>query len=155
MAQVKAVPEGMHTVTPALTIDGAAEALAFYQRAFGAQEVNRAPDPSGKKVWHAMIKIGDSMVFVNDAFPEMGAGANKTSLWLYVDNADAAFQRAVEAGAQQVMPMADMFWGDRMGVVTDPWGNRWTFAQHIKDMTPEEMQRAQDEAAKQWGAKKE
>ena len=147
----KPIPEGLRTITPQMTIDGCAEAIAFYKKAFGAEEVMRAPDPSGKKIWHAMIRIGDSTIFVNDAFPEMGGGANKTSLWIYTaDSVDAAFKRAVDAGAKVVMPLADMFWGDRMGAVTDRWGNRWTIAQHSKDMSPEDMKRAQDEAAAQW-----
>jgi PhnB protein len=143
MSKVKAVPEGIHTVTPQLAVDGAAEAIEFYKKAFGAEEVARAPDPSGKKIWHASIRIGDSQVFVNDVFPDMG-GANKSKLWIYVDGVDALFKRATGAGATVRMPLADMFWGDRLGTVTDKWGNEWTLAQHIKDMTPDEMKKAQD-----------
>jgi len=148
----KPIPEGLRTITPQMTIDGCAEAIEFYKKAFGAVEVMRAPDPSGKKIWHATIRIGDSSIFVNDAFPEMGGGASTTSLWIYTDSVDAAFKRAVDAGAKVMMPLADMFWGDRMGAVTDRWGNRWTIAQHTSDMSPEEMKRAQDEAAAQWKA---
>jgi uncharacterized glyoxalase superfamily protein PhnB len=144
MSKVKAVPEGLHTVTAALTIDGAADAIAFFTKAFGAEEVMRAPDPSGKKIWHAAVRIGDSQFFVNDAFPEMGAGANTSRLWIYVDDVDALFKRATEAGASVKMPLGDMFWGDRLGTVVDKWGNEWTLAQHIKDMTPAEMKAAQD-----------
>ncbi len=145
MAQVKAVPEGMHTLTPQLTIDGADKAMEWYKRAFGAEMLTRAPDPSGKKVWHASMKIGNSVLFVNDTFPDMGGGAHMTSLWLYTDNVDAAFKRAVDAGAKVVWPLTDMFWGDRTGTLTDPFGNRWTLAQHVKDMTPEEMKKAEQE----------
>lgn len=142
----KAVPEGMHTVTPALTIDGAAEAMAFYARAFGAVEIMRAPDPSGAKIWHAAMRIGDSTIFVNDAFPEMGSLPNKTKLWIYLDGVDAAWKRATDAGMKIHMPLGDMFWGDRIGTVEDQWGNQWTLAQHVKDMSPGEMQKAQDDA---------
>jgi uncharacterized glyoxalase superfamily protein PhnB len=111
----RAIPEGLRSVTPSLTIDGCAEAIEFYKKAFGAVEVQRAPDPSGKKIWHAQIRIGDSAVFLNDAFPEMGSAPGTGSLWIYTDDVDAAFRRAVDAGAQVRMPLGDMFWGDRMG----------------------------------------
>jgi PhnB protein len=141
---VQPIPEGYHTVTPSLSIDGAAEAIAFYEKAFGAEVVDRAMDPSGKKIWHAALRIGDSMVFVNDLFPEMGApDPSRSSLWLYVPDVDASFARAVAAGAQAGMPPADMFWGDRMGAVRDPFGQKWTIATKVKNMTPEEMQQAQ------------
>lgn len=142
MAQ--AVPAGMHTITPQLTIDGADRAIEWYQRAFGAELLARAPDPSGKKVWHAAMRIGDSHFFVNDAFPEMGSGAQPASLWIYADRVDEKWKRAVDAGGKVSMPIADMFWGDRMGSLIDPFGIRWNLAQHIKDMTPEEMKQAQD-----------
>jgi uncharacterized glyoxalase superfamily protein PhnB len=146
----KPIPEGLHSVTPAMTIDGCADAIEFYKKAFGAIEVDRAPDPSGKKIWHAQIRIGNSAIFVNDPFPEMGSAANATSLWIYSDNVDAAFKRAVDAGAEVKMAPADMFWGDRLGSVTDRWGNRWTLAQRTRDMSAEEMKRASEEAAAQW-----
>jgi len=146
----KAIPEGLHSVTPSLTIDGAADAIEFYKKAFGAVEIDRAPDPSGKKIWHAQIRIGNSAVFVNDAFPDMGSTAGTASLWIYTDDVDAAFKRAVDAGAQVKMPLADMFWGDRMGSLVDRWGNRWTLAQRVRDMTPAEAKRASEEAAAQW-----
>jgi uncharacterized glyoxalase superfamily protein PhnB len=145
MSNVKAIPEGLHTVTASMTIDGCAEALALYAKAFGARETMRAPDPSGKKIWHAEFRIGDSVIFCNDAFPEMGGGANVSRLWIYLEEVDQAWQRAVEAGLTVKMPIADMFWGDRMGTVVDKWGNEWTFAKHIKDLTPAEMQKAQDD----------
>src|ERR1700722_15526947 len=144
MSKVRAVPEGLHTVTASIAVDGAAHAIAFYAKAFGAEEITRAPDPNGKKIWHAAIRIGDSQIFVNDVFPEMGGGAQKAKLWLYLDDVDAAFRRATDAGAIVRMPLSDMFWGDRMGTVVDKWGNEWTLAQHIKDMTPDEMKKAQD-----------
>jgi len=141
---VKPIPEGLHTLTPQLNIDGAAEAIEFYKRAFGAEELMRAPDPTGKKVWHANLRIGDSCFFVNDTQPEMGATASSSSLWVYAPNVDAAFERATKAGAKTAMPPQDMFWGDRMGSVVDRWGITWNLATHIKDPTPEEMKKAQD-----------
>ena len=149
-AMVKPIPEGLRTVTPALTVDGCAAAIEFYRKAFGAVEVSRAPDPSGKKIWHAHIRIGDSAIFLTDAFPEMGSMATTASLWLYSDNVEAAFKRAVDAGAEVKMPLQDMFWGDRWGALVDRWGIRWNLAQHVKDMSPEEMKRASEEAAAQW-----
>jgi len=147
---VKPIPEGLTAVTPALTIDGCAEAIEFYKKAFGAVLVVQAPDPSGKKIWHAQIRIDGAAIFLNDAFPEMGGAASQSSLWLYSADVDAAFKRAVDAGAQVRMPPADMFWGDRMAAVADRWGNRWTLAQHIKDSSPEEMKRASEQAAAEW-----
>ncbi len=149
MAKVKAVPEGMHTLTAQIAIEGAAEAIDFYKKAFGAEEVSRAMDPSGAKVWHAALRIGDSQFFINDVFPEMGGGARVATLWIYLDGVDAAFKRAVDAGATVRMPVSDMFWGDRMGSLSDKWGNQWTIAQRVKDMTPEEMKKAGDEFAAQ------
>lgn len=143
MAQASAVPQGMHTVTPSLTIKGCSEAIELYKKAFGAEQLSRAQDPSGKLVWHAALRIGDSTIFVNDELPGMSGPARPASLWLYVDGVDAAFKRATGAGCQVAMPVADMFWGDRMGKVTDKWGNEWVVAQHMKDLTPQEMDKAQ------------
>ena len=140
----KAIPEGMHSVIPCLSIDGAAEAIEFYKKALGAEEITRAVDPSGKKVWHAALRINGSTLFLSDTFPEMGGAANKSKVWLYMDKVDQAWKRATEAGGQVKMPLADMFWGDRMGTLVDRWGNEWTLAQHTKDLTPEEMKKAQD-----------
>ncbi len=144
MSNAKPIPSHLRAITPQLSIDGAADAIAFYAKAFGAEELSRAPDPSGKKIWHAELRIADSVIFVNDTFPEMGGSANRTSLWLYSENADALFKRATDAGAKVKMALMDMFWGDRMGTVLDPWGNDWTIATRTKDMTPAEMKQAQD-----------
>jgi PhnB protein len=141
---VKAVPDGFHTVTPQLTVQGAAEAIEFYKQAFGAEEIDRAVDPSGTKVWHALLRIGSSFVMINDEFPEMGGLAHKTQLWLYVDDVDAAFKRATDAGCTVKMPVMDMFWGDRMGYLADRWNNGWSIATHIKDMTKEDLKAAAD-----------
>lgn len=143
MAKVSAVPEGMHTVTPLLTIKGCAEAIELYKKAFGAEEVARSLDPSGKFIWHAMLRIGDSMIFVSDEVPGMGGPARPAQLWLYLERVDNAFNRATNAGCKVLMPPADMFWGDRMSKVADKWGNEWALAQHIKDMTPEEIKQAE------------
>jgi uncharacterized glyoxalase superfamily protein PhnB len=146
----KPIPEGMHSVTAQLTVDGAAEAIEFYKKAFGAVELSRAPDPSGKKIWHASIRIGDSVIFINDAFPEMGGTAHPSSLWIYTGEVDAAYKRAADAGCEVRMPIADMFWGDRMASLADRWGNRWSLAMRIKDMTPDEMHQASEKAAQEW-----
>ena len=153
MAQVKPIPQGMHTVTPNLVIRGCARAIEFYQRALGAKEVTRFPAPDGKSIWHAELRIGDSIVFMND---EMGTTLSApdaehpapVGMWLYVADCDAAYQRAVEAGAQGKMEPADMFWGDRTAAVIDPFGYLWNFATHVKDMTEEEMRRAGEEFAR-------
>lgn len=145
MATVNPIPGGLHTLTPQLSLDGAAEAIALYQKALGAEERSRALDPSGAKIWHAELRIGDSVFFVNDAFPGMGSPAHPTELWLYTEKADALFKRAVDAGMTVVMPMADMFWGDRTGTLTDRWGNRWTIGMRTRDLTPEQMKEAGEE----------
>lgn len=144
MAKVKPIPEGMRSVIPTLAVEGASEAIEFYKRAFGAEEVTRAPDPSGKKIWHAALRIGDSVVFIADADPQMNP-VRKATIWLYVKDADATYQRAVEAGAKGLMPPADMFWGDRYGRIADRWDNEWGIATRVKDLTPQEMKKAQDQ----------
>jgi PhnB protein len=154
MSQVKAVPEGFHTITPQLVVKGCAEAIEFYKKAFGAEEVDRAVDPSGKLVWHADLKIGTSHLFVNDEIPGMGSPAHPASLWLYVENVDAAFKRAVDAGCNVSMPVMDMFWGDRFGKVVDRWGIEWGLAQRIKNMTPDEIKKAEEEFKAQMAKQK-
>src|SRR6267143_1325943 len=118
----KPIPEGLHAVTPHLTVDGTADAIETWKKAFGAEELMRAPDPTGKKIWHASVR-----------------------LWLYSDGVDRAFERAKAAGLKVAMPPADMFWGDRIAEVHDRWGNQWVLAQHVKDLSPAEMKKAQDE----------
>lgn len=147
MPQVKPVPEGMHSVTPHLVCGGAAEAIEFYKKAFNAVELARLPGPDGK-LMHGMIRIGDSTVMLADEFPDWGSFGPKllkgspVTLHLYVENVDAAFDRAVAAGATVKMPLQDMFWGDRYGIVEDPFGHYWSLAMHVRDVTPEEMQQA-------------
>ena len=142
---VKAIPDGYHAITPQLAVEGAARAIDFYKAAFGAEELTRAPDPSGKKVWHASLRIGTSIFFVNDVFPEMGGTVSNTTLWIYAPDVDALFARAVAAGATATMPPADMFWGDRLAQVGDGFGQKWTLATHTKDLTPDEMKKAEAE----------
>jgi PhnB protein len=147
MSKPKPVPEGMHSVTPHLICAGAADAIEFYKKAFGAVEVARLPGPGGK-LMHAMIRIGDSAVMLVDEMPEWGALGPKSlkgspvTVHLYVENADATIERAVKAGAKVTMPLADQFWGDRYGKLEDPFGHHWSVATHIRDVSTEEMQRA-------------
>ena len=147
MPQVKSIPEGMHTVTPHLVCAGAADAIEFYKKAFGAVEMGRLPGPQGK-LMHAMIRIGDSSIMLVDEFPDwksFGPKALKGSpvtIHLYVDDVDAVVERAVGAGAKVTMPIADMFWGDRYGTLEDPFGHKWSVATHKRDVSPEEMQQA-------------
>src|SRR5579872_5045710 len=155
--QVKAVPEGFHTVTPHLTVRDANRAIEFYKQAFGAQVLHVMPAPGGK-VMHAAIKIGDSIIMLADEFPEYGgtsASAGDSTncsgdvLHIYIENVDAAFERAVSAGAAVKMPVMDMFWGDRYGQLQDPFGHRWSLATHTRDMSPEEMKKEQEKAFSQ------
>jgi PhnB protein len=152
----QAVPEGYHTVTPTLTLDNCAEAIDWYKKALGATERARAVGPDGK-IMHAEITIGDSRIMVSD--PMMGFkgpkafGGSPASLWLYVEDCDALYNRAVKAGAE-VLPgmgqMQDQFWGDRSGSIVDPYGYKWTIATHKEDLTPAEMKQRQDEWMKQF-----
>jgi PhnB protein len=144
MAKVSAIPEGQHTVVPSLVLSNCSEALAFFAKALGAVETSRALDPSGKKVWHAAFKIGDSTFYCCDEFPEMGARARPASFWIYGEDIDARFERAVASGAKASMAPTDGFWGDRFGIVVDPYGNQWTLAQRVKNMSPAEMKAAAD-----------
>jgi PhnB protein len=143
---VKPIPDGYHTLTPYLIVKGAAAALEFYAKALGAQELVRMADPSGR-VGHAEMKIGDSPFMLADEFPEMGAvappagGGHSVSFLVYVPDVDAAFARALAAGAKAVRPVQDQFYGDRSGTLEDPFGHQWTLATHVEDVSPEEMER--------------
>lgn len=143
---VKPIPEGYHAVTPYLIIDGAARAIEFYQRAFGAVETVRMADGKGR-IAHAELRIGDSMLMLADEHPEMGyrgprtLGGTSVSLVLYVENVDTVFERALRAGGKSQRAVADQFYGDRMGTFEDPFGHVWTIGTHIEDVSPEEMQR--------------
>jgi PhnB protein len=150
MSAVKPVPDGYHSLTPSLVVDNGNEAIEFYKRALGAEEVYRMAMPDGR-VGHAELKLGDSIFFVSDEFPEMGfrspksLGGTHGGLGFYVEDADAAFEKAVAAGATPVMPMMDAFWGDRYGKVEDPYGHTWSLMTHVKDLTPEEIAEASKE----------
>lgn len=151
---VSYIPPGVHTVTPHLVIRGARKAIEFYKQAFGAVEVMLMPGMDGQSVMHAEIKIGDSIVFLADEFPNSPVaapekfGGTTVSLHVYVPNADAVFKQAVAAGAKVSMPMMDMFWGDRYGQVVDPFGHHWSIATHVEDVPPEEMGKRAAEAMK-------
>lgn len=144
--QAQAIPKGYHTVTPSLAVDGAAKAIDFYKKALGAEERMRFPGPDGK-IMHAEIQIGDSVIMLADEMPDQGGkspkslGGTPVGFFVYRDNVDAAWKRAVDAGAKVIMPLADQFWGDRTGCLEDPFGHRWWLAQHIQDLTPEELQK--------------
>lgn len=143
---VNPIPAGYPVVTPYLIVQGAAEALAFYQRAFGATERLRLPAPEGK-IGHAEINIGEAVIMLADACPEMGfrspqaLGGSPISLHLYVTDVDAQFRQATEAGAKVLKPVHDQFYGDHSGMLEDPFGHIWTLATHIEDVAPEELQR--------------
>jgi uncharacterized glyoxalase superfamily protein PhnB len=143
--QVKPIPEDMHTITPHLVCRNAADAIAFYEKAFGAVEQGRLPGPDGK-LMHALIRIGDSPLMLVDEMPEWGAlgpqslNGSPVTIHLYVEDVDAVVARAVDAGAKIIMPVADMFWGDRYGRLDDPFGHHWSVATHIRDVSAEDMQ---------------
>lgn len=145
--QVKPVPEGFHTLTPAIVVREAAKAIEFYKTAFGAEEIARLDGPGGT-VAHAELRIGNSMLMLSDECPEFGAqgpeafGGSPVSLCLYVEDCDAVFNRAVEAGATVKKPLEDQFWGDRYGQVADPFGHTWSVLTHIKDVSADEMKQA-------------
>jgi PhnB protein len=140
-----AIPEGYHSVSPALAIDGATEAIDFYKRAFGAKERYRMPGPDGK-IAHAELEIGDSVVMLSDPFPQSTVkaptelGGTTVGIFVYVEDVDAVFQQAVDAGAAVAMQLDDMFWGDRFGSVVDPYGHCWSLATHVEDVPQEEME---------------
>jgi len=145
-AKTQAIPKGYHTVTPSLTVAGAARAIDFYKKAFGAEEIMRFEGPDGK-LMHAEIRIGDSVVMLGDEMPDHGAkgpksfGGTSVGFFIYGENVDAAWKRAVDAGGKEVMPLADQFWGDRAGCIEDPFGHRWWLGQHVKDLTPDEIRK--------------
>lgn len=141
---VRPIPEGFRTVTPHLVCAGVADAITFYQKAFGAVETFRMPGPDGK-VMHAEIKIGDSHIMLGDEYPDYGSlgplalKGTPVVIHLYVPDADATWDQAIAAGAKPVMPLSDMPWGDRYGQVSDPFGHRWSIATHQRDLTPEQI----------------
>jgi uncharacterized glyoxalase superfamily protein PhnB len=144
--QAQAIPKGYHTVTPSLCVAGGPKAIDFYKQAFGAQDIMRFPGPDGL-LMHAEIRIGDSVVMLSDEMPDMGGkspksyGGTPVGFFIYTENVDAAWKKAIDAGGKSVMPLADQFWGDRTGCIEDPFGHRWWLAQHIQDLTPEEIRK--------------
>jgi PhnB protein len=142
----KPIPDGYHSVTPYLIINGAAEGIDYYKKAFGATELFRMPTPDGK-IGHAEIKIGDSPIMLADEFPEMGykspqsLGGSPVSIMIYVEDVDAMFIQAIAAGGKEQRPVKDQFYGDRMGTLEDPYGHVWHVATHKEDVTPEEMEK--------------
>lgn len=153
---VNPIPDGYHSVTPYLFISGAADAIAFYEKAFDATELFRLPSPDGK-VMHAEIKIGNSHVMLADAMEEFDVkspstlGGTTGSLMIYVDDADALFQQAINAGATEAKPMEDQFWGDRMGALIDPFGHQWSIATHVEDVAEDEMAKRFEAMMKEMG----
>ena len=151
---VKPIPEGYHSVTPYLVMKGATAAIEYYKEVFGAEETVRMDGPGGT-IGHAELKIGDSIVMLADEAPDMGhrgpkaIGGTPVSLVLYVEGVDAVFKRALDAGAKQVRPLENQFYGDRMGTLEDPFGHLWSVATHIEDVSPEEMGRRMQEMMKQ------
>lgn len=150
---VKAKPDGYHSVTPYLIVDRAAEAIRWYGEALGAEETLRLP--MGDRIAHAEIRIGDSMIMLSDEWPDMGKlspkrrGGATSGFMIYLDDADAAFERAIAAGATQEQPVQDQFYGDRSGSFTDPFGHSWTVATHVEDVPEDEMQRRMAEFSNQ------
>jgi uncharacterized glyoxalase superfamily protein PhnB len=150
MAKVNYIPEGRNTVTPFIVVREAAKAIDFYVKAFGAQEVFRMSGPDGK-IMYAHIKIGDSSICISDESPQCGdvkspqtLGAVSSSLYVYVQDTDAAHKRAIDAGCENKMPPTDMFWGDRFSSVKDPFGHQWSLATHVEDVSFEEMTKRQE-----------
>jgi len=144
--RVPPVPEDFHTITPHIVVRDVPSAVAFYAAAFGAHELLRNPSPDGKRVMHSELLLGDSRFFVHDEFPEYGVrgpsgdGRAPFTLHLYVADVDRLFARAVAAGAEVMMPLQDCFWGDRYGILKDPFGHQWSLASRIEDLSPAELQ---------------
>jgi PhnB protein len=163
MSKVKPIPDGYSTVTPHLVCKGAAAAIEFYKKAFGAEELRRSPMPGTPLLMHAELKIGNSRVMLADEFPGQGEdcggkspqtlGGTAVTLHLYVEDTDAMFARAVKAGATATMPPWDAFWGDRYCQVKDPFGHSWAIATHNRDLTPDQMQKEAAAAFAKFGKK--
>lgn len=151
-AATRPIPQGFHTITPSLIVAGAKEAIAFYEKAFGAKLLSCHMGPDGKRVMHSELQLGDSKLMVNDEYPEMGAfgpkgeGRTPTTLHLYVEDVDKVFNQAVAAGAKATMPVMDAFWGDRYGQLVDPFGHHWSIGTHKEDLTPDEMNKRAEQA---------
>jgi PhnB protein len=148
MATVDPIPRGFNTLTPCLVVDDATRAIDFYKKALAAEEVERLTGPDGKTIMHATLRIGDSMLMLGNECPQMGAkspktlGATPIGMYVYVRDADAAFNRAIAAGGKVKTQLTDMFWGDRMGTIVDPFGHEWSIATHKKDLTHDQIKAA-------------
>jgi PhnB protein len=144
-SSTKPIPDGFNTLTPHLVVKGAAKAIEFYKKAFGAEEMKRMPGPDGKSLIHADLKIGNSRLLLVDEFPEMDCrspqsiGGSPVTIHMFVKDVDATFERALAAGGEVRMPLADQFWGDRYGVLKDPFGHIWSIATHKEDLTPQQI----------------
>lgn len=156
---VNPIPEGFRTVTPHMVVKNTADAIEFYKKAFGAEEIMRMCGPDGKSVMHAEIKIGDSIIMMCDEFPQsdhcrspQSVNGTTVTLALYVEDVDKSFARAIDAGATVAMPVMDCFWGDRYGKVRDPFGHEWGIATHKQDLTPEEIAKGAEEFFKNMGS---
>jgi uncharacterized glyoxalase superfamily protein PhnB len=154
MAKVKYIPEGSHTITAGIVVRGARKAIEYYKSVFGAKELSVMTGPDGRTVMHAELQIGDTKIYIGDESPEWGAvspqalGGSPVSLNIYTEDCDAMFQRAVAAGGTVKMPLADMFWGDRYGKITDPFGHNWGISTHKEDVSEKEMEKR----GKEWMA---
>ena len=158
---VKAIPEGFHSITPYLVVKGASDAIEFYKRAFGAVEEYRLNSPDGKSIVNAEIKIGDSVVMLSDEFPQGSCrsprtiGGTTVMMHIYTEDVDRAFNQAVAAGATVMMPVMDMFWGDRYGQLVDPFGHFWSIATHKQNLTPEQIEKVGEDVLKKMMSTKE
>ncbi len=152
MSQVKKIPDGYHSVTPNLIVKDGIKAMEFYKKVFGAKEIMRMTTPDGKAIAHAELQIGDSIIMLVDEFPQMkclsplSIGDTPVSMFLYVDDVDNTFNQAVSEGAKVLDPVKDQFWGDRHGIIEDPFGHRWSISTHIRDPSPEELKKAAEDA---------
>jgi PhnB protein len=156
---VSPIPPGHHTVHASLTVHDGTQAIEFYRKSLGAEEINCIRGPNGK-IMHAELKIGGSIIFLNDESPEMmcksprAFGGSPVSFYLYFENVESAWKRATDAGGKVLYPLTDMFWGDRVGGIEDPFGYKWSIAQHVRDVTPDEMKKGQEEFSKRMGGNK-
>jgi PhnB protein len=146
-SKVKPIPDGYHSITPYLVVDGAVKAIDFYKKVFGATELMRMASPDGQRIGHAELKIGDSPIMLADEHPEMNIrgpqaiGGTPVSMMVYLEDVDTVFKRAVAAGGKELRPLADQFYGDRSGTFLDPFGHMWTVSTHVEDVPPDEMQK--------------
>jgi PhnB protein len=151
MTKVDPIPKGYHTITAGLTVTDARGAMEFYKKAFGAEEKQVCMSHDGKQIMHGELLIGNSILMINDEITKCGCASPKTlggssaALYVYVENVDEVFDRAVKAGAEVNMPVTDQFWGDRSGQIVDPYGHKWTIATHVADPTPEQIRKAAEE----------